>query len=487
MQIMETIILGVYLVLMTLIGIYFTRRAHSSESDYWTAGKSINTFVGAFALFAALASSSSLMGAVGSGVALGIPFLFAYGFGAVAILPFTLFLVSGQIRRSGVNTLPEFFKQRYGNAVQVVAVAIVVIGMTFYMVPQLTASGLIGSYVLGIDYTTAVIVLGIGFTVYAALGGMWAITYTDLIQGSVMLVGMLVLSLIILFQHDGFSSLIQDALSVTPTFGDITQPWMSYFGLFLAFLWFGIVSPSAVMRNFASRDARTARRSAMWACLLYLLIFGFGLIVAAGGASLGIADTLNNQDMIFVSVIENYMSPLLAGIMLSGLLAAIMSSADAMLLAISAGVARDIYKEYINKEASEQTVTRIGFVVMIIASIVGIIIAINPPQLIAIMVGWVGGFLLSSFGFPLVLGIWWNRANKAGALAGMLGGALTFLILVITKPFALVSEPIIASPISLLLVIVVSLMTAPPSAATQEQINRYHADPSGSEAGKSAG
>jgi Na+/proline symporter len=108
MQLTETIILAIYLVAMTIMGIYFTRRAHSSESDYWTAGKKINTFVGAFALFAALASSSSLMGAVGSGVSLGIPFLFAYGFGAVAILPFTMFLVSGQIRRSGVATLPEF-------------------------------------------------------------------------------------------------------------------------------------------------------------------------------------------------------------------------------------------------------------------------------------------------------------------------------------------------------------------------------------------
>src|SRR5690625_3394257 len=124
MQVMETIIIGLYVFLMILIGIYFAKRAHSSESDYWTAGRSINTFVGAFALFAALGSSSSLMGAVGSGVALGLPFLFAYGFGAVAILPFPLFLVSGQIRRSGVSTLPEFFKQRYGNSVQIIAAAI---------------------------------------------------------------------------------------------------------------------------------------------------------------------------------------------------------------------------------------------------------------------------------------------------------------------------------------------------------------------------
>ncbi|MFA1818794.1 sodium:solute symporter [Virgibacillus oceani] len=476
MQLTETIILMIYLVAMTIMGIYFTRRAHASESDYWTAGKKINTFVGAFALFAALASSSSLMGAVGSGVSLGIPFLFAYGFGAVAILPFTMFLVSGQIRRSGVSTLPEFFKQRFGNSVQIVAVVIVVIGMTFYMVPQYTASGLIGSYVLGIDYTTAVIVLGIGFTVYAALGGMWAITYTDLIQGAIILVGMFVLSIIILTQHNGFASLIQDALTITPQFGDITQPWMSYFGLFLAFLWFGIVSPSAVMRNFASRDARIARRSAMWACLLYLVIFIFGLIIAAAGASLGLAETLDNQDMIFVSVIENYMSPILAGIMFAGLLAAIMSSADAMLLAISAGVARDIYKEYFKKDATEKQVTRLGFIVMVIASIVGILIAVEPPQLIAIMVGWVGGGLLSTFGFPLVLGIWWKRANTAGALAGMLGGGLVFLILVITEPFALVAEPIIAAPVSLILVIVVSLMTSPPSEEMQNQVDRYHGE-----------
>src|SRR5690625_1267443 len=284
--------------------------------------------------------------------------------------------------------------------------------MTFYMVPQLTASGLIGSYVLGIHYKTAVIVLGIGFTIYAALGGMWAITYTDLFQGGIIIIGMLVLSMIILTEHNGFSSLITDALAANPTFGDITQPWMSYFGLFLAFLWFGIVSPSAVMRNFASRDARTARHSAMWACLLYLSVFVFGLVVASGGATLGIVDTLDNQDMIFVSVIEHYMSPVLAGLMLAGLLAAIMSSSDAMLLAISAGVARDIYKEYLNKDASEKTVTRLGFIVMIIASIVGIAFAINPPNLIAIMVGWVGGGLLSAFGFPLVLGIWWKRRSE---------------------------------------------------------------------------
>lgn len=474
MRVTESVILLIYLIFMTLIGIYFYKRARQSEDDYFTAGRSINTFVGAFAIFAAVASSSSLLGAVGGGVVNGLAYFFTYAFGVIAILPFMMFLVSGQLRRAGVKTVPDFFKQRFGSSVQIIAAIFVVIAMTFYMVPQITASGLIGTYVLGIDYTVAVIVLGLGFTIYAALGGMWAITYTDLFQGAIMLIGVVILALFVLGDFGSVSALLGEALAVDPTFGDINLPWMSYFGLFIAFLWFGIISPSVVMRNFASRGVKTARRTAMWGTVLYLTLFLGGFIVTLAGAQLGIIDTLDNTDMIFISVVEQYLPPILGGIMLAGLLAAIMSSADAMLLAISAGIAHDIYKGHINKQASERFVTGLGLVVMFIAAGVGIIFAINPPGIIAVMVGWVGGFLLSSFGFPLVLGLWWKRANKEGALAGMVGGALLFVILMVFTDLPTNAEPIIAAPVSLILMIVVSLMTKPPSKEIQDRVDYYH-------------
>ncbi len=474
MRVTESVILLIYLIFMTLIGIYFYKRARQSSDDYFTAGRSINTFVGAFAIFAAVASSSSLLGAVGGGVVNGLAYFFTYAFGVIAILPFMMFLVSGQLRRAGVKTVPDFFKQRFGSSVQIIAAIFVVIAMTFYMVPQITASGLIGTYVLGIDYTVAVIVLGLGFTIYAALGGMWAITYTDLFQGAIMLIGVVILALFVLGDFGSVSALLGEALAVDPTFGDINLPWMSYFGLFIAFLWFGIISPSVVMRNFASRGVKTARRTAMWGTVLYLTLFLGGFIVTLAGAQLGIIDTLDNTDMIFISVVEQYLPPILGGIMLAGLLAAIMSSADAMLLAISAGIAHDIYKGHINKQASERFVTGLGLVVMFIAAGVGIIFAINPPGIIAVMVGWVGGFLLSSFGFPLVLGLWWKRANKEGALAGMVGGALLFVILMVFTDLPTNAEPIIAAPVSLILMIVVSLMTKPPSKEIQDRVDYYH-------------
>ncbi|MGM8215393.1 sodium:solute symporter family protein [Bacillaceae bacterium W0354] len=474
MRVTESVILLTYLLIMTLIGIYFYKRARQSESDYFTAGRSINTFVGAFAIFAAVASSSSLLGAVGGGVKNGLPYFFTYAFGVIAILPFAMFLVAGQIRRAGVKTVPDFFKQRFGTSVQIIAAVIVVIGMTFYMVPQLTAAGIIGSYVLGLDYLTAVIVLGLGFTLYAALGGMWAITYTDLIQGAIMIIGIVILALFILSDFGSLTVLLNEALAVDPTFGDMKLPWMSYFGIFIAFLWFGIISPSVIMRNFASKDAKTARRTGMWGTLIYLTLFLAGFVVTVAGAQLGILESLDNTDMIFVNVIETYLPPILGGVMLAGLLAAIMSSADAMLLAISAGIAHDIYKEHINKNASERFVTGFGLIVMIFASIVGIIIAIEPPGIIAVMVGWVGGFLLSSFGFPLVLGIWWKRANKHGALVGMVSGALMFVILMVFADLPTNAEPIIAAPISLALMIIVSLMTEPPSRQMQDRVDYYH-------------
>lgn len=474
MRLTESVILLIYLIFMTLIGIYFYKRARQTEDDYFTAGRTINTFVGAFAIFAAVTSSSSLLGAVGGGVVNGIAYFFTYAFGVIAILPFMMFLVAGQLRRAGVRTVPDFFRQRFGSAVQIISAIFVVLSMTFYMVPQLTASGLVGSYVLGIDYKFAVVFIGLGFTLYAALGGMWAITYTDLFQGAIILIGVLILASVILVDFGSVTTLLEKALAVDPTFGDIKLPWMSYFGLFIAFLWFGIISPSVVMRNFASRDVKTARRTAMWGTLLYLSLFLGGFIVALAGAELGIVDTLDNTDMIFISVIEHYLPPLLAGIMLAGLLAAVMSSADAMLLAISAGVAHDLYKSHINPKAGERFVTGLSLIVMLVVSAIGILIAIEPPGIIAVMVGWVGGFLLSSFGFPIVLGLWWRRANKQGALVGMLGGAILFVILMVFTDLPTNAEPIIAAPVSLILMIVVSLMTKEPPKEIQERVDYYH-------------
>src|SRR5690625_4316152 len=99
MKVTESIVIVVYLIAMVFIGIYFARRAHSSEDDYWVAGRQIGGFVGSFAMFAAVASGSSLYGSVGSGVEYGLTFYLATAFGSIAIFPIALFLFAAQMRR----------------------------------------------------------------------------------------------------------------------------------------------------------------------------------------------------------------------------------------------------------------------------------------------------------------------------------------------------------------------------------------------------
>src|SRR5690625_4863555 len=121
MKLIETVVVLLYLLLMVLVGIYFSRRAHSSEEDYWVAGRSIGSFVGAFAIFSAAATGSSYYGSVGAGITYGLPYYLANTLGAVGLFTIALFLFAAPMRRAKVYTLPEYFAKRYGPAVHLVS------------------------------------------------------------------------------------------------------------------------------------------------------------------------------------------------------------------------------------------------------------------------------------------------------------------------------------------------------------------------------
>ncbi|WP_138418639.1 sodium:solute symporter family protein [Aquibacillus sediminis] len=472
MRPVETTVIIVYLLVMTVIGIYFSRKALSTEDDYWLAGRSVNGFVGSFAVFAAVASGGSMYGAIGSGVAYGVPYYLATGLGSVALFPFALFLFAAQMRRSGVTTLPAYFGKRFGNSVRIVSAVLIVILMTIYIVPQLTTVGYVGSYVLGWPYALTVIVIGAGMTLYASIGGMWAITYTDLIQGIMMVAGVAVLAVVIIVNHGGVPNVIDAALSVNPNAFDATLPWYSYFALFFVFLWFAVVTPAAVMRTLSAKNARHARLSMIGGTLLFAVLFMTGAFVLMAG--IGLSDTFaDNNDIAFLRVIEVYLSPVIAGILLSSILASIMSSTDAFLLAASSGVAHDLYKGHINKNAPEKKVTRIGLVVMLLAATIAIVLSLNPPPLLHVMIAMIGGALVSSFSAPILLGLWWKRANKPGALAGVIGG-ITVYVGAMLLPLEVINEVMFATPVSFALTIIVSLLTPPPSEEVQHEVELNH-------------
>lgn len=475
MKVVETIMVLGYCVLVIGIGVYYYRRASQSKEEYFMAGRSFTTFAAAFALFAAVASGSSMVGGVGLGWRDGLPFYLAYGLGAISLFPFALFLFAAQMRRTGATTLPEFFEKRYGSAVSLVGSVLVVFFMGLYLIPQLRASGILGQYVLGIPYEWSVAIVAVAFIVYSSLGGMWAVTITSLIQGIMMVVASVIMAGTIFLAASGnLSELFAKAVQTSPHFGSVNLPWMSYFGIFFIFIWFAIVAPSAIMRNLASKNANVARRAMAWATLFYVVLWIGGLMVLTAGAGLFAKGSLANPDYVYFQVVGAYLPPILGGLVLAAIMAAIMSSTDAFLLAVSGGVAYDIYSKYINPNASEKQVVRIGLITMWVVGILALIAALNPPQIITIMVAWVSGGMVAGFAFPILLGIWWERANKEGALAGMVIGTVLYIALVLAKPFPLVSEVLVAAPVSAVVMIVVSLLTPAPSTSIVEMVRQQH-------------
>ncbi len=475
MKILESTIILLYMVLVVGIGYYYYRKATGSEEDYWMAGRQMGVFTSSFALFAAVASASSMVGGVGLGWKLGLPFYLAYGLGAASLFPFALFLFAAQMRRTGATTLPEFFLKRYGSSVSLISSLLVILFMTLYIIPQLSASGILGSYVLGLPYKTVVVIVALTFVAYSSLGGMWAVTITSLIQGILMMTASVVIGSVIYFStKGGFTELAKAALAANPDFGSVNLPWMSYFGIFFVFIWFAIVAPNSNMRNLAARNAAVARKAMAWGTAFFIVLWMGGLLVLVAGAGLYKPGSLPTADYVFFETVGHFLPPIMAGLVYAAIFASIMSSTDSFLLAVSAGIAHDIYPKFINKNATEKQIVRLGVFAMWIAGLVAMVLALNPPQLITIMVTWVSGGLVAAFAFPIILGIWWTRATKEGALASMVISVAVYITLVLTKPFPLVSEVLITAPLSLIIMIIVSLMTPAPSADIVESVRAQH-------------
>jgi len=177
------------------------------------------------------------------------------------------------------------------------------------------------------------------------------------------------------------------------------------------------------------------------------------------GAALILAPDLKNADMAFVTAVNGLLPPFLAGFTGAAILAAIMSSTDAMLLACSAVVAHDIYAKLINPQADTKFVVRLGSIVVWIVAIIVILLAFNPPALLSVMVAQVIGVLASTFFPVLTLGVWWDRTSKAGAWTGLVVGLVVYVGLKFLFHMPLLTELFIALPLSFAVTIVVSLFT----------------------------
>ncbi|ELY38890.1 sodium:solute symporter family protein [Natronorubrum tibetense] len=459
----ETAIVLCYFILVLAIGLYFRNRR--SADEYWSANGSIGTFVNSMAIFAAFASGGTFLGAIGIVYDLGVPLWWSAAVGSVAGFLIAAIFVAKPLRRLEMHTLPDIFDYLYTDSrINVLAPVIILVGYFMYMVAQLRAGGLVSDYLLGVGYIPAVTAIGIVFIAYVALGGMWAITVTDFLQG-VLMWGLLAVIWAISFGYFGYS--MSAPISETPRVtGTGALEIQTYIGFALIWAFAIAVLPHIAMRAFSAKSPESAKRAYAWVALMYIIVTLPFVHIA--GAAIAIDPELAEADYALLLVMESILPELVAGFAAATILAAVMSSTDALLLAMAAALSNDLYGNAVS-DVSEERIVNLGTVSVVVIGLLGIVAAWSPPAYLVELYTDGTGLMAAAFFFPLLLGIWWKPMNHYGAMAGMLGGSLAYAIAYFYTP--MFGAIIYAVPVSLLCCLVATWVTDSRSAEQIEKLS----------------
>ncbi|RZQ27750.1 sodium/proline symporter PutP [Vibrio vulnificus] len=429
-----------YLILMVAIGVYAYKKT-SSSSDYFLGGRSLGPWPAALSAGASDMSGWLLLGLPGYAYAAGIESFWLAG--GLLVGTWANWLVSAKRLRTysiqtDALTLPEFLSRRFDDKsklIQTISAFFILLFFLFYTSSGLVAEGKLFETVFGLDYSTAVIIGTLCVVSYTLFGGFLAVSWTDLVQGLLMAAALMIVPIAVM--EGGFGQLATDMHNINPElltlWNDAKGEPLSAIAIISLVAWglgyFG--QPHILARFKASRTNRelgTARRIAVgWTALSMagaILVGLVGLVWVNGHPGTELAD----GEKIFMLLVNTVFHPVIAGILLAAILAAVMSTADSQLLVSSSALAEDFYKQVIKPDASSQEIVMVGRIGVVVISIIALILAMTPDSSVLGLVSYAWAGFGAAFGPAVVLSLYWKGMNRNGALAGILIGGITIVV-----------------------------------------------------------
>jgi SSS family transporter len=423
----ERLVVLAYLGACILIGLLASRRVLGSDDEYWVAGRRIGTGVNAMAIMATLASGGSIIGVMGLAYARGLPSALALFAGAVVGFPLASILVARPLRNFGRFTLTDFLVFRYPHGlVRVLVPSLIVACFTAYIVAQMKAAGVTANVLLGIPYDTALTVATLIFVLYVSIGGMLAVTWTDVAQGCLMVAVVLGAAAVTALRHGGPFRLLAEAAVAAPALGAGGRASLaSDLGAFVIWAAAIPVIPHVVMRVFTARDVRSARLSLNLAMVLYSVMILAAVLVLVPVGKMRFPE-LADADRVFLRLMQSEFPPWFRSLAVAAVLAAVMSTTDALLLACSSAVAHDLLGPVLDRRLGRRP-RWVGVGAAWGVGLLAMGLAYSPPALITEFYSTAIGLLTAAFFVPTLAGLWWPRANRAGGVASLLTGAGVYL------------------------------------------------------------
>ena len=491
-QLMICLAIAVYLIAMLGVGVWFAKK-NNSVDDFYLGGRKLGPFVTAMSAEASDMSSWLLMGLPGVAYLSGLAEASWTAIGLAVGTYLNWLIVARRIRRYSNHldaiTVPQFFSQRWGddrNLLSAIAAVVIIIFFIPYLASGFSACGKLFASLFGTSYVTAMLISAAVIVIYTVMGGFLAASFTDLIQSIIMTVALIVVLSFGVAQAGGLDAVMDNArslagyLSLTQIHDAVTGGASSYSLLTICSLlawglgYFGM--PHILLRFMAIEEEKKLALSRRVATVWVVISMGVAIfigVVGNGMTKAGAMEQLADSETIIVqiaSLISHYgvFAALIAGVILAGILAATMSTADSQMLAASSSVSQNLLVEFFHLKITGRKSVVVARSTMVVIALVAAFLARDPNSSVFRVVSFAWAGFGAAFGPVVLFGLFWRRSNKWGALAGMVvGGAMVFIwkygIATLGGAFA-IYELLPAFIAASIAIVVVSLLTEKPSA-----------------------
>ena len=434
MSIEATIFTGVacYLVMMLFIGIWASKRAGSTE-NFIVAGRRLPVWIGSATIVATWFGGGTMMGAAGASYERGFLGVIADPFGGALCLFLVGFFFVRLFRRLRLLTFIDFFQNRYGTTAATIAAVGSIASNIGWVGALLVAFGLVFQSLTGVPMELGIIGGAIVVFIYTVAGGMWAVAVTDFVQIIVMAVGLVLLLIVVLIDVGGWGAispqLPDDTFRMIPAV-HTWEVWLNYFRAWLIFGLADVTAQTLLQRAFSARNEQAAQNSFYLGGIFHLSL---GMIpvmlgIIASVSMPGVADT----ESIVPALAIAHLHPVAVAIFVGALLAAIMSSADSALLAAASVFSVNIMPLFKPKldDRRRLLVTRVAIPVF---GSIAVYVALEV-QVVYDLIMDSNSVILVCVTIPFIVGVWWRKANRTGALASMAVGFLTWFLAILYAP-----------------------------------------------------
>ncbi|QVQ54495.1 sodium/proline symporter [Spiractinospora alimapuensis] len=423
------LLLGGVMLFMIIEG-YRSYRNNKTEQDFFVAGRRVGAWLGGASISATQMSAGTFVGTVGIHYLTGASFIWGW-LGIWTAFLLAAFVIAPRLRRyaheRNALTFPDFIADRFGSkAARGLVSVLLVLSYLVFMSAQYQAGGIILETVFGIPFIWGAVILMVLVVAYTVVGGMTAVVRTDFLQQIAMALGVAVALPLLISHAGGMSSLAVSLPTVAPEFIGWSMGWNDMLGFWLGMGFAAMCAPYLLLRFYMMPDDKTCRRASGVALLFVLLI---GICICIAGMTMRVLyPTLSVSDAASTILASEVLPPIVGALLMTAVVLAVVSTVDSVLLVAGPAISYDLYYSLLRPDTPEHTRTRINRIVTLVIGALPLLITLQELDIVQFVVLSYAGLLASTITAPVLLGLYWRRATKVGAMVSMISGFLTCLV-----------------------------------------------------------